>query len=70
MKRGTSTKHDIYVLFGGGDRLVTSVDYNLLNFKLEEWMPWYTQSYDFSLLEVNRFVQSTVLVLYMVQSHT
>ena len=45
-------------------------NYNLLKFILEEWMPWYTPSYDFSLLEVNKFVQNTVLVLYMVQSHT
>ena len=35
-------------------------NYNHLNFILEEWMPWYTKSYDFSLLEVNRFVQNTI----------
>ena len=39
-------------------------NYNLLTFILEEVMPWYTQSYDFSLLEVNRLVQNTIFVLY------
>ena len=29
-------------------------NYELLNFVLEELMPWYTECYDFSLLEVNR----------------
>ena len=40
-------------------------NYNLLNFILEELMPWYTQSYNFSLLEVNRFV----LVQYLLYNH-
>ena len=41
-------------------------NYNFLNFILEELMPWYTQSYDFSLLEVNRFVLNTVFVLHYI----
>lgn len=31
-------------------------NYQLLNFILEELMPWYKSEYDFSLLEVNRYV--------------
>ena len=31
-------------------------NYNMLNYVLEEWMPWYHQIYDFRLLEVNRYV--------------
>ena len=31
-------------------------NYKMLNFLLEELMPWATDSYDFSYLEVNRFV--------------
>lgn len=30
-------------------------NYNMLNFLLDELMPWHTQLYDFSLLEVNRY---------------
>lgn len=30
-------------------------NYQLLNFMLEELMPWFGQFYDFSLLEVNRY---------------
>lgn len=41
-------------------------NYNLLNFILEELMPWYTQSYDFSLLEVNRFVY---IILHLQYDH-
>lgn len=29
-------------------------NYQLLNFILDELMPWHKESYDFSLLEVNR----------------
>ena len=31
-------------------------NYQMLTFLLEELMPWYKDSYDFSLMEVNRFV--------------
>ena len=31
-------------------------NYQFLNLILEELMPWYKQQYDFSLLEVNRYV--------------
>jgi gamma-glutamylcysteine synthetase len=30
-------------------------NYQLLNYILDDLMPWHTQIYDFSLLEVNRF---------------
>ena len=30
-------------------------NYQMHTFILEELMPWYTQSYDFSLMEVNRY---------------
>ena len=30
-------------------------NYQRLNFLLEELMPWFSQFYDFSLLEVNRY---------------
>ena len=33
-------------------------NYELLNFILDDLMPWHTKVYDFSLLEVNRFVNS------------
>ena len=39
------------------------LNYHLLNFILEEWMPWYNETYDFSLLEVNRLVGNTVPIL-------
>ena len=31
-------------------------NYQLLNLMLDELMPWHSETYDFSLLEVNRFV--------------
>ena len=33
-------------------------------------MPWYTQSYEFSLLEVNGFVLNTVFVLHYTVHYT
>ena len=27
---------------------------DLLHYLLDDWMPWYSKQYDFSLLEVNR----------------
>ena len=32
-------------------------NYNMLNFLLDDLMPWHTHNYDFSTLEVNRYVQ-------------
>ena len=29
-------------------------NYEMLNYILDDWMPWYRHCYDFSLLEVNR----------------
>ena len=31
-------------------------NYNFLNLVLEELMPWFRETYDFSLLEVNRYI--------------
>ena len=30
-------------------------NYQMLNYILDDFMPWHTQIYDFSLLEINRF---------------
>ena len=30
-------------------------NYKMLNFILEEWMPWYGECYDFSTIDVNRY---------------
>ena len=35
-------------------------NYEMLNYILDDWMPWYKHCYDFSLLEVNRLVSSNV----------
>ncbi len=32
----------------------SSYNYQMLNFLLDDLMPWHRQDYDFSLLEVNR----------------
>lgn len=40
-------------------------NYQLLNFLLEELMPWYNNFYDFSLLEVNRYAFIHAYVIYM-----
>ena len=37
-------------------------NYQLLNCILDELMPWYTKQYDFSLLEVNRYVFNSVSI--------
>ena len=31
-------------------------NYQFLNYILKDWMPWFESNYDFSLLEVNRYV--------------
>ena len=33
-------------------------NYKMLNFILDEWMPWHTENYDFSTIDVNRFVHA------------
>lgn len=33
------------------------LNYRMLNYVLKELMPWYEQTYDFSLLEVNRYAK-------------
>ena len=45
-------------------------NYCLLNFILEELMPWYHETCDFSLLEVNRFVGTySLLPVFMIYQH-
>ena len=33
-------------------------NYEMLNYLLDELMPWYKENYDFSTLEVNRYVRN------------
>lgn len=37
-------------------------NYEMLNYLLEDLMPWYTEQYDFSLLEVNRYIHYKITV--------
>ena len=30
-------------------------NYSMLNYVLDEWMPWHRETYDFSLMDINRF---------------
>ena len=32
-------------------------NYQMLNFILEEWMPWFKECYDFSTLDINRYLR-------------
>jgi hypothetical protein len=29
-------------------------NYNMLNYILDEWMPWHQENYNFSLIDINR----------------
>lgn len=40
-------------------------NYRMLNFMLDELMPWHNKFYDFSLLEVNKYTVVCVCVVYM-----
>lgn len=40
-------------------------NYDLLNFLLDDLMPWHTECYDFSLLEVNRYVHMSSHIKYL-----
>lgn len=31
-------------------------NYHMFNFILEEWMPWYRDCYDFSTIDINRYL--------------
>ena len=31
-------------------------NYAMLNYLLDEWMPWHRQSYDFLFIDINRYV--------------
>ena len=33
-------------------------NYEMLNYILEKWMPWYKDSYDFSMIDINRLVSN------------
>ena len=46
---------------GLSERERSKLNYELLNMILDDLMPWHTQKYDFSLLEVNRY---TVILSY------
>lgn len=41
---------------GLSSRVRSKFNYQLLNLMLDELMPWYEDTYDFSLLEVTRYV--------------
>ena len=41
---------------GLSERQRSKFNYQLLNMMLDELMPWYKETYDFSLLEVNKYV--------------
>ena len=41
---------------GLSDITRSKFNYQFLNYILDELMPWHRQSYDFSLLEVNRYI--------------
>ena len=40
-------------------------NYKFLNFLLDEWMPWHRDSYDFSRIDINRWVIDKSYVLKM-----
>ena len=35
-------------------------NYQMLNFILDEWMPWHCENYDFSTIDINRYFESLV----------
>jgi len=41
-------------------------NYQMLNYILDDWMPWYKRCYDFSLLEVNRSFETVASVTSIV----
>lgn len=38
-------------------------NYHMFNFILEEWMPWYRDCYDFSTIDINRYLYLKQLAL-------
>ena len=46
------------------------LNYRMLNYVLKELMPWYEQTYDFSLLEVNRYAEFCMSVLSSLTNQT
>ena len=36
------------------------LNYNFLCYIFEDWMPWYKANWDYSLLEVNRYINVTI----------
>lgn len=33
-------------------------NYQMLNFILDEWMPWHSENYHFSTIDINRYLES------------
>lgn len=47
-------------------------NYEMLNYILEKWMPWYKDSYDFSMMDINRLVYYVSLnmgLFYLIFDH-
>ena len=44
-------------------------NYDMLNYILDDLMPWHTQSYDLSLLDINRCVQSSNIAILWPHTH-
>lgn len=36
-------------------------NYKMLNYILDEWMPWYKTSYDFTYVDINRYIFIIIL---------
>ena len=37
-------------------------NYEMLNYVLDEWMPWHTEKYDFSTIDINRYYMVTTFL--------
>ena len=38
-------------------------NYNMLNYILDEWMPWHKDCYDFSTIDINRYTISLLIII-------
>ena len=43
-------------------------NYQFLNLVLNELMPWFSETYDFSLLEVNRYMHALLYMCYLIMT--
>lgn len=41
---------------GLSQRQRSEANYKMLNYILDVWMPWHTETYDFSTIDINRYV--------------